>query len=91
MYPYRGRVGPPKKTPESVQCQKCLKRDKLSPMIQKLSSHTLTFTARHYTYECKAAPQERPYIPRPSRTQQLRNPKLLPKLTNAVPDHLQQK
>ncbi|KAK0719687.1 zinc knuckle-domain-containing protein [Lasiosphaeris hirsuta] len=45
----------------------------------------------HYSYECKAAPQERPYVPRPSRTQQLRNPKLLPKLTNEVPDVLQRK
>ncbi|KAK3327825.1 zinc knuckle-domain-containing protein [Cercophora scortea] len=45
----------------------------------------------HYSYECKAAPQERPYVPRPSRTQQLFNPKLLPKLANAVPDALQRK
>ncbi|KAL0465520.1 hypothetical protein QR685DRAFT_601166 [Neurospora intermedia] len=40
---------------------------------------------RHYSYECKASAAERPYIPRPSRTQQLFNPKLLPKLTSAVP------
>ncbi|KXJ91168.1 zinc knuckle-domain-containing protein [Microdochium bolleyi] len=39
----------------------------------------------HYTYECKATAQERPYVPRPSRTQQLFNPKLVPKLTNEVP------
>ncbi|KAK4113962.1 hypothetical protein N656DRAFT_609436 [Canariomyces notabilis] len=45
----------------------------------------------HYSYECKAAPQERPYIPRPSRTQQLFNPKLLPKLSNEVPDALEKK
>ncbi|KAK0728612.1 zinc knuckle-domain-containing protein [Lasiosphaeria miniovina] len=45
----------------------------------------------HYSYECKAAPQERPYIARPSRTQQLFNPKLLPKLSNEVPDALQRK
>ncbi|KAK4225916.1 zinc knuckle-domain-containing protein [Podospora fimiseda] len=45
----------------------------------------------HYSYECKASTQERPYIPRPSRTQQLFNPKLLPKLTNAVPEELQTK
>ncbi|PHH80829.1 hypothetical protein CDD82_1487 [Ophiocordyceps australis] len=36
----------------------------------------------HYSYECKASTQERPYAARPSRTQQLRNPKLVPKLTN---------
>ncbi|KAI1738928.1 zinc knuckle-domain-containing protein [Xylaria scruposa] len=44
----------------------------------------------HYSYECKAAAQERPYIARPSRTQQLFNPKLVPKLasdtTNALQD-----
>ena len=51
----------------------------------------LTFLERHYSYECKAAPQERPYVPRPSRTQQLRNPKLLPKLTEDAPDSLQKK
>lgn len=45
----------------------------------------LTFLERHYSYECKASAAERPYIPRPSRTQQLFNPKLLPKLTSAVP------
>jgi len=39
----------------------------------------------HYSYECKASTQERPYISRPSRTQQLFNPKLQPKLTEAVP------
>ncbi|KAG6359525.1 hypothetical protein INS49_013046 [Diaporthe citri] len=41
---------------------------------------------RHYSYECKVQLQERPYNPRPSRTQQLLNPKLVPKLTNDTPD-----
>ncbi|KAI1177148.1 zinc knuckle-domain-containing protein [Nemania sp. FL0916] len=36
----------------------------------------------HYSYECKAPPQERPYKARPSRTQQLLNPKLVPKLAS---------
>ncbi|KAI1824572.1 zinc knuckle-domain-containing protein [Xylaria intraflava] len=36
----------------------------------------------HYSYECKASAQERPYVPRPSRTQQLLNPKLVPKLAS---------
>ncbi|KAI1435179.1 zinc knuckle-domain-containing protein [Xylaria sp. CBS 124048] len=36
----------------------------------------------HYSYECKASTQERPYVPRPSRTQQLFNPKLVPKLAS---------
>ncbi|KAH7026292.1 zinc knuckle-domain-containing protein [Microdochium trichocladiopsis] len=45
----------------------------------------------HYTYECKASAQERPYVPRPSRTQQLFNPKLAPKLTNEAPPPLEKK
>ncbi|CAH0053128.1 unnamed protein product, partial [Clonostachys solani] len=40
------------------------------------------FCPRHYSYECKVPAQERPYTSRPSRSQQLRNPKLIPKLTN---------
>lgn len=46
----------------------------------------LTILARHYSYECKVQLQERPYNARPSRTQQLLNPKLVPKLTNDTPD-----
>ncbi|KAI9712562.1 MAG: hypothetical protein M1812_006871 [Candelaria pacifica] len=43
---------------------------------------------RHYSYECKSSTQERPYASRPSRTQQLLNPKLVPKLTSDVPNDL---
>lgn len=57
----------------------------------KLLHVSLTYTERHYSYECKIAPQERPYIPRPSRTQQLSNPKLLPKLSTEVPEEFQKK
>ncbi|TVY90470.1 hypothetical protein LAWI1_G002690 [Lachnellula willkommii] len=49
------------------------------------------FPLRHYSYECKAIAQERPYVPRPSRTQQLLNPKLVPKLTSDVPNDLLRK
>ncbi|KAF2847966.1 hypothetical protein T440DRAFT_470556 [Plenodomus tracheiphilus IPT5] len=45
----------------------------------------------HYSYECKASAQERPYKSRPSRTQQLLNPKLQPKLTTEVPNELLRK
>jgi hypothetical protein len=45
----------------------------------------------HYSYECKATTQERPYQSRPSRTQQLLNPKLKPKLTTEVPEDLLRK
>ncbi|KAJ6004152.1 hypothetical protein N7522_005797 [Penicillium canescens] len=44
----------------------------------------------HYSYECKATAQERPYMARPSRTQQLMNPKLVPKLSNENPNELLQ-
>jgi hypothetical protein len=46
---------------------------------------------RHYSYECKAAVQERPYNARPSRTQQLHNPKLVPELTSDKPNDLLKK
>lgn len=46
-------------------------------------------SARHYSYECKATAQERPYTARPSRTQQLLNPRLMPKLSEDVPTDLQ--
>ncbi|KAI4818580.1 hypothetical protein E4T44_10459 [Aureobasidium sp. EXF-8845] len=45
-------------------------------------SHT---SAGHYSYDCKAQAQERPYISRPSRSQQFLNPKLKPKLANIAP------
>jgi hypothetical protein len=45
----------------------------------------------HYSYECKAPAQERPYKSRPSRTQQLLNPQLKPKLTAEVPQNLVRK
>ncbi|KAL9586018.1 MAG: hypothetical protein Q9212_001163 [Teloschistes hypoglaucus] len=42
-------------------------------------------------YECTAEPQQRPYVSRPSRTQQLANPKLVPSLTSHVPSDLLRK
>ncbi|WAO89570.1 Hypothetical protein NCS54_00696400 [Fusarium falciforme] len=45
----------------------------------------------HYSYECKASSQERPYVSRPSRSQQFRNPKLVPKLTNDILNPLEKK
>ncbi|KAG9254580.1 zinc knuckle-domain-containing protein [Emericellopsis atlantica] len=72
MFGYRGRGGPSRGTPASVQCQKCLKRG-------------------HYSYECKASAQERPYVSRPSRSQQLRNPKLAPKLESDKLEVLEKK
>jgi len=43
----------------------------------------------HYSFECKVSAQERPYISRPSRTQQLQDPALVPKLTSEVSNDLQ--
>ncbi|KAK4144183.1 uncharacterized protein C8A04DRAFT_28085 [Dichotomopilus funicola] len=60
-------------------------------IIQPGFAPILTCAERHYSYECKSAPQERPYIARPSRTQQLSNPKLLPKLASDTPNFLQEK
>ncbi|KAF5703578.1 hypothetical protein FMUND_12941 [Fusarium mundagurra] len=51
----------------------------------------LTILERHYSYECKATAQERPYVSRPSRSQQFRNPKLVPKLMNETLNPLEQK
>lgn len=45
----------------------------------------------HYSYECKASAQERPYVARPSRSQQLRNPRLQPKLANTSLEPAEQK
>jgi hypothetical protein len=60
----------------------------------KASSDTLCqkcLKRGHYSYECKAPAQERPYKSRPSRTQQLLNPSLKPKLTTEVPEDLVRK
>jgi Zinc knuckle len=42
----------------------------------------------HYSYECKATLQDRPYTSRPSRSQQFQNPKLAPKLSSTKPNEL---
>ncbi|KAK4610635.1 hypothetical protein CLAFUW4_13594 [Fulvia fulva] len=39
----------------------------------------------HYSYECTAPRQDRPYVSRPSRSQQFSNPKLAPKLSAVLP------
>lgn len=60
----------------------------VSETSKLFSKSSLTFSNRnqgHYTYECTAAQQERPYISRPSRSQQLSNPKLAPKLSATLP------
>lgn len=56
--------------------------------LRPLASGEADLFARHYSYECKATAQERPYKSRPSRTQQLLNPRLMPKLSTEVPNDL---
>ena len=45
----------------------------------------------HYSYECKESVQTRPYVSRPSRTQQLLNPKLAPRLASDATNDLLRK
>ncbi|KAL2374453.1 hypothetical protein RJ035_002769 [Blastomyces gilchristii] len=56
------------------------------PGLRPTSKATATTLCQNY--ECKASAQERPYISRPSRTQQLANPKLVPELMSDVPNDL---
>ncbi|KAI9734986.1 MAG: hypothetical protein M1834_002068 [Cirrosporium novae-zelandiae] len=91
MHRYRGASfgGGPSKASATTLCQKCLKRDKTSSIVRQ--DWKLTLSLRHYSYECKVTAQERPYLSRPSRTQQLSNPSLVPKLTSDVPNDLLRK
>jgi len=45
----------------------------------------------HYSYECKESVQARPYVSRPSRTQQLLNPRLAPPLASDTSNDLLRK
>ncbi|KAI9671747.1 MAG: hypothetical protein M1831_003275 [Alyxoria varia] len=45
----------------------------------------------HYSFECKVSVQQRPYASRPSRTKQLKNPNLQPKLSDDTPNPLLRK
>ena len=85
----RGPTNGPSKATASTLCQKCLKRDMCAPSFSHFQK--ADYGLRHYSYECKAVAQERPYVSRPSRTQQLLNPKLVPKLNSDVPQDLLRK
>lgn len=67
---------------------KMLETRYVAPEDMLISNYADSY-ARHYSYECKATTQERPYTARPSRTQQLLNPQLVPKLSEDVPTELQ--
>lgn len=77
------------KATASTLCQKCLKRDMFDPS-KRLKILRADGLLRHYSFECTVSAQERPYISRPSRTQQLQNPKLIPKLSSDTPNNLLQ-
>lgn len=84
-------IGGPSKANASTTCQKCLRKDKYIATLSISVYKADHVSSRHYSYECKAVVQERPYVSRPSRTQQLLNPKLVPKLTSEVPQDLLRK
>ena len=84
MHRYRpySATAPSSRATPTTRCQKCLKlgmsrHNNAAPAAYPLPGH--------YSYDCKATTQDRPYVSRPSRTQQLRDPKLLTKLTEAAP------
>ena len=78
----------PTKASQLTLCQKCLKRD-MSLKSRILFRDSNWPKVRHFSFECKVSAQERPYISRPSRTQQLQDPALVPKLTSEVSNDLQ--
>lgn len=57
----------------------------LSSLHARLFADQIDNHLGHYSFECKAAASERPYVSRPSRTQQLLNPSLRPALTESTP------
>ena len=79
------------KASSNTVCQKCLRKGMCMSCVWRiLNSDSSHFCAGHYSYECKAQAQERPYISRPSRSQQFLNPKLKPKLANIAPEPSEQ-
>ncbi|GAA87527.1 hypothetical protein AKAW_05641 [Aspergillus luchuensis IFO 4308] len=62
-----------------------MNRYRNAPGLRGPTKATPSTLSRHYSYECKVTAQERPYTSRPSRTQQLLNPKLRPQLSADVP------
>lgn len=76
----------------STVCQKCLKTGQFPSFTVLVDSHT--DCAGHFIYECKST---RPYVSRPSRTQQLEKPGVLAKLREdgkssvEVPDEFKSK
>ena len=75
-YAPHGRSSNQPRATSSTVCQKCLGSGKNFAFTCSLCDY-LTIITGHFTYECK---NNRPYVTRPSRTQQLENPRLLAKL-----------
>lgn len=87
--PHSGRFSQAKATSSTV-CQKCLERGTWGQGQSGFRNNANELKIGHYTFECK---NSRPYVSRPSRTQQLENPKLQEKLrsTVEVPDEFKKK
>ena len=60
-------------------------------IVQYTQAKLTVYLERHYSYECKSTTQDRPYVSRPSRTQQLSDPRLQPKLSSDTPNELLRK
>jgi hypothetical protein len=74
--PHGSRSSNQPRATTSTVCQKCLGRGEYSCNLFPLVLTDVQFQG-HFIYECK---NTRPYLSRPSRTQQLENPRLLAKL-----------
>lgn len=65
--------------------ERIMNRYRSAPGLRPTQASTTTTCQKclkkgHYSYECKSSVQSRPYSSRPSRSQQLQNPKLQPRL-----------
>ena len=79
--PHSGRFSQPKATSSTV-CQRCLERGKKCLWFCYVFLFQLDHLhLGHYTYECK---NSRPYVSRPSRTQQLENPNVREKMKTTI-------
>ncbi|KAK2934313.1 hypothetical protein FoTM2_005559 [Fusarium oxysporum f. sp. vasinfectum] len=76
---------------ETARAEELIRRHDVMAHVHAFGAVAPAAAKRHYSYECKATAQERPYVSRPSRSQQFRNPKLVPKLTNETLNPLEKK
>lgn len=84
----RYKTGGPSKASATTLCQKCLKRGQwyFTTLCRRMQEDDAHIMPGHYSYECTASKDDRPYVSRPSRSQQLLNPKLAPKISAVLPE-----